>query len=316
MKTTFKVKRYDPQTDEEARFQEFELEVPQGATLLDCVNLIKWTLDGTLSYRMSCRSAICGSCAMKVNGHARLTCKTQAADVVKNNTVVLEPLGNMKVIKDLVVDLEPFWEKVEKITPWLINSDPVSPDEERLQSPEDFHKIDAASTCIMCAACYSDCSTTEVDKKYLGPNALAKAQRFVCDTRDKKQKERMTELSKGTGIWDCTHCGECSERCPTDAKPLARITEMREVALNTGHLDNNGARHAKAFVESIGKSGRLNENELPVKSVGMFNLPGLMEITPVGIRMVLKGKNPPIIHHSIEKMPEVKKIFKDFEEPK
>ncbi|MBI5186914.1 MAG: succinate dehydrogenase iron-sulfur subunit [Nitrospinae bacterium] len=316
MKTKFKIRRFDPQKDQAPRFQEYELEVPQGATLLDCVNLIKWTQDGTLSYRMSCRSAICGSCAMKVNGHARLACKTQAKDVIKNNLVVLEPLGNMTVIKDLAVDLEPFWEKVEKVMPWLVNDEEVSPGVERLQSPEDFHKIDAASTCIMCASCFSDCCSEEVDKEYLGPTALAKAQRFVCDSRDKKQFERISKLSKEKGIWDCTHCGECSQRCPTDAKPLERIVELRNVALNSGVLNNNGARHAKAFVDSIAKSGRLNENELPVKSMGFFNIKGLLEILPVGIRMLIRGKNPPLIHHSIEDMDQVKKIFREFGEPK
>jgi len=316
MKATFKIKRCNPETNTASFFQEFQLEIPEGSTLLDCVNLLKWTQDGTLSYRMSCRSAICGSCAMKVNGHARLACKTQATDVVKDGTVTLEPLGNMKVIKDLVVDLEPFWEKVEAVMPWLVNEEAVAPDKERTQSIEEFHKIDSASTCIMCASCFSDCNAEEVDKKFLGPAALAKAERFVCDSRDRRQQERITELSADNGIWDCTHCGECSERCPTDAKPLERIVELREVALKSGILNNNGARHAKAFVESIHKSGRLNENMIPVQSVGMSNIKGLMEIMPVGMRMFLRGKNPPLMHHSIEEMDQVKKIFEHFGEPK
>jgi succinate dehydrogenase/fumarate reductase iron-sulfur protein len=180
----FLVSRFNPELDVKSYLQEFELTPPKGATLLDCLNLIKWQQDGTFSFRMSCRSAICGSCAMKVNGHARLACKTQAVDVIVNNQVTVEPLGNLKVIKDLVVDLEPFWDSVQKVKPWLVPDETKVYERERLQSHHDQMKIDAASTCIMCASCYSDCNVLEVDEKFLGPAALAKAQRFVYDTRD------------------------------------------------------------------------------------------------------------------------------------
>ncbi len=311
--TTFKIQRFNPEKDKEPYFQEFKLEIPKGATLLDCLNLIKWTQDGTLTFRMSCRSAICGSCGVRVNGHAMLACKIQAISVVKNDRVTIKPLGNMEIIKDLAVDLTEFWEKVDAVKPWLMPDEKETPAIERHQSIEELHKIDGASTCIMCANCYSDCCSTDVDKSFLGPTALAKAQRFVEDSRDKNTLSRIKELSKDTGIWDCTHCSECSQRCPTEAKPLDRIVSLRTVALNNGVLNNCGARHAKAFVKSIKSSGILNESTIPAASMGLFNLPGLLSLIPVGIRMFLKGKLPPLIHHPMEELDDVKRIFKKFE---
>jgi len=308
--TTFKIQRFNPEKDKEPYFQEFKLKIPKGATILDCLNLIKWTQDGTLTYRMSCRSAICGSCGVKTNGHALLACKSQAIDVARKGKILLEPQGNFKILKDLAVDLTDFWKKIEAVKPWLMPQKEATPNKERTQSIDEFHKIDGASTCIMCASCYSDCCSSDVDKSFLGPASLAKAQRFVEDSRDGEKLSRIKELSKDTGIWDCTHCSECSERCPTDAKPLERIVSLRTVALNNGVLNNNGARHAKAFVKSIKSSGILNENYLPAASVGFTNIPGLLGMIPVGIRMFLKGKLPPLIHHSMKELDDVKRIFK------
>ncbi len=314
-KTTFKIQRFNPEKDKEPHFQEFKLEIPKGATLLDCLNLIKWTQDGTLTFRMSCRSAICGSCSVRANGHAVLACKTQASSVAQNDQVTIKPLGNMEIIKDLAVDLTEFWKKVEAIKPWLMpDENKETQTTERTQSVEEFLKIDKASTCIMCSSCYSDCCSMAVDKSFLGPTALAKAQRFVEDSRDKETISRIKELSEDAGIWDCTHCGECSQRCPTEAKPLDRIVSLRTVALNSGVTNNYGARHAKAFVKSIKSSGILNENTIPVASIGFFNIPGLLSLIPVGIRMFLKGKNPPLIHHPMQELDDVKRIFKKFEE--
>ena len=311
---TFRIKRFNPEKQAEPYFEEFQLDVPEGATLLDCMNLIKWTLDGSFSYRMSCRSAICGSCAVKANGHALLACQRQAAHIVDNDeTITLEPLGNMKPVKDLVVDFTPFWDKINEVKPYLEPKE-SAPKKERYQSQEDFLQIDASSTCIMCGACYSDCNVLEVDDNFLGPAALAKAQRFVGDSRDSQTLERVKALSEPGGIWDCTHCGECVERCPKPAKPFDRIKEVMTVALEQGVHNNNGARHAMSFFNSVKRSGNLNENRIPVESMGFFNIPGLLSLLPVGIRMFLKGKVPPIIHHSIDEMDDVKRIFKELDQ--
>ncbi|MFP6637021.1 MAG: succinate dehydrogenase iron-sulfur subunit [Nitrospinaceae bacterium] len=311
---TFRIKRFNPEKQPEPYYEEFQLDIPSGATLLDCMNLIKWTLDGSLSYRMSCRSAICGSCAIKVDGHAMLACQRQAEHLVKNDeTITLEPLGNLKPIKDLVVDFNPFWEKINKVKPYLETKE-TPPEKERLQSPQEFRLIDDSSTCIMCGACYSDCNTLEVDENFLGPAALAKAQRFVGDSRDSKTLERVQALSEPGGIWDCTHCGECVERCPKPARPFDRIKEIMTVALDEGVTNNVGARHAMSFFNSVKRSGNLNENRIPVESMGIFNIQGLLSLLPVGLRMFFKGKVPPIIHHSIEEVDDVKRIFKELDQ--
>ncbi|PIQ96576.1 MAG: succinate dehydrogenase [Nitrospinae bacterium CG11_big_fil_rev_8_21_14_0_20_56_8] len=311
--TTFRIKRFNPEKQPEPYYEEFQMEIPSGATLLDCMNQIKWNLDGSLTYRMSCRSAICGSCAVKVNGHAVLACQKQADSLVREGAVLLEPLGNMRPIKDLAVDFTPFWDKIDKVKPYLQPNEEV-PEKERKQSPEQFRRIDHSSTCIMCGACYSDCNVLEVDDNFLGPAALAKAQRFVEDSRDEKTLERVRDLSEYGGIWDCTHCAECVERCPKPARPFDRIKEIMTVALEHGVTNNNGARHALSFAKSVKHSGRLNENTLPVESMGYFNVKGILELVPVGLRMLLKRKIPPIIHKSIDQVDDVKRIFKELDQ--
>lgn len=311
---TFRIKRYNPEKQPESYYEEFQLDIKPGMTLLDCMNEIKWTLDGSFTYRMSCRSAICGSCAVKANGHALLACQKQGAHLVgDDDTIVLEPLGNMKPIKDLVVDFQPFWDKIDKVNPYL-QPEKKAPKEERKQSPEQFRLIDDSSTCIMCGACYSDCNVLEVDDNFLGPAALAKAQRFVQDSRDGKTLDRVKELSKPGGIWDCTHCGECVERCPKPAQPFHRIKEIMTVALEQGVTNNSGARHALSFTKSVKSSGSLNENVIPVETVGFFNIKGLFDLLPVGLRMFFKGKNPPIFHKSIDDVEDVKRIYMELDE--
>lgn len=310
----FRFKRFNPEKQPEPYYQDFEYDYPDGATLLDCLNHIKWTQDGTLTYRMSCRSAICGSCGMKANGRAVLACQRQAAHLEKEDgTITLEPLGNMQPIKDLAVDFKPFWDKIDKIDPYL-KENSKRPEKERLQSPQQFKLIDDASTCIMCGNCYSDCNVLEVDDNFLGPAALAKAQRFVQDSRDESTKERVKALSEYGGIWDCTHCGECVERCPKPAQPFYRIKEIMAVALEEGVTNNVGARHALSLFNSVKHSGRLNENKIPIESMGYFNIKGLLDLLPVGLRMLLKWKIPPIIHKKIDDQKDVRRIFEEFGE--
>ncbi|MBI5814874.1 MAG: succinate dehydrogenase iron-sulfur subunit [Nitrospinae bacterium] len=311
---TFRIFRFDPERDATGRYQDYQLALEPGITLLNCLNKIKWEQDATLTFRMSCGSAICGSCAMRVNGHSLLACKTQASPLVKDGVIQIDPLGNANIIRDLAVDLEPFWASIRKVKPWLMPDSADNPEKERLQTPEQYLKIDNSTTCIMCAACWSDCNALEVNKKFVGPAALAKAQRFIHDTRDAKRVERLEEISEANGVWNCTHCGECSTRCPTEAKPLGRIEEIREAAMAAGVHDNNGARHVLGFRETVGKRGLLDENYVPVRSVGFFNIPALLDLLPVGIRMFIRRKNPPVIPHSIEKVEEVRKIFSRFEE--
>jgi succinate dehydrogenase / fumarate reductase iron-sulfur subunit len=313
-KVTFRIQRFDPENGKKPFDQDYEIEPEPGATILKTLNRIRAERDPTLAYRFSCGSAICGSCAMKVNGHALLACKTQVADCVRDDMIRIGPIGNLKAQRDLVVDLEPFWASVGRVNPYLIPDGDGPLEAERKQSPEEFLRIDPSTTCILCAACYSDCNVLGVDGRFVGPAALAKAHRFIFDSRDSATPQRMRQISQATGVWDCTHCGECSTRCPTETKPLARIEEIRVRAMADGQHANAGARHVLGFRETVGKRGRLDENYLPLRSAGFFNLPGLLALVPVGVRMFLRRKNPPIIPHSIEKVDEVRRIFARFEE--
>jgi succinate dehydrogenase / fumarate reductase iron-sulfur subunit len=314
-KVTIKVQRFDPDKDTKPRDQEYELELPPGITVLKTLHKIRAEQDPTLAYRSSCGSAICGSCAMRVNGHAKLACKTQASECIKDGVMHIGPIGNARVLRDLVVDLEPFWSSVGRVKPYLIpDAQEIGADEERRQTPDQFLHIDPSTTCILCAACFSDCNVLEVDENFLGPASLAKAHRFIFDSRDADTDRRMREISEKTGVWDCTHCGECSTRCPTETKPLARIEEIRVKAMADGHHGNSGARHILGFRETVGKRGLLDENYLPLRSAGFTNIPGLLSLMPVALRMLLRRKNPPMIPHSIDKVDEVKKTFARFEE--
>jgi succinate dehydrogenase / fumarate reductase iron-sulfur subunit len=313
-KVTFSIQRFDPAVDREPRDQDFEVELPPGITILKALNKIRAEKDPTLALRYSCGSAICGSCALKVNGHARLACKTQVSDCVTNGVLRVGPIGNLKVLRDLVVDMEPFLESLGRVKPYLLAGDGAAPERERRQSPDEFLAIDPSTTCILCAACYSDCNVLAVDERFVGPASLAKAHRFIFDSRDAASADRMRAISQKTGVWDCTHCGECSTRCPTETNPLERIEEIRTKAMADGLHGNAGARHALGFRETVGKRGLLDENYLPARSVGFLNLPGLLSLAPVGLRMILRGKNPPLIPHSIDKLDEVKRTFARFEE--
>jgi len=312
-KVTFRIQRFDPEKDKKPKIQSYEVELEPGATLLHTLNRIRAEQDPTLVYRYSCGSAICGSCALRVNGHATLICKKQVSECVKDGTITLEPIGNAGVVRDLAADMEPFFDALARVKPYLQNGGEVALDKERTQSPGDFAKIDGATTCILCGACFSDCNVRAVDPTFVGPAALAKAHRFIFDSRDGAGPARLRGISEPSGVWDCTHCGECSTRCPTDTDPLKRIEEIRGKAIAEGHTRNAGARHALGFRETVGRTGRLDENYLPVRSVG-FNLRGLFSIMPVGLRMFLRRQNPPLRSHKIEKLDEVKKVFSRFEE--
>ena len=308
------VKRYDPDSGAPASYwQEFSLAVPETATVLDALIQIREETDGTLSLRCSCRSAICGSCAMRVNGHAVLACKTRASDALNPAGVItVEPAGNMPVVKDLVVDFDTFWEKIRAVEPYLQPQGP-EPESEYIASNESMLHLSSVTACIMCGACVSDCTVLEVDPTFLGPAALAKAYRFTADPRDGDadgvSQRRLEQLSLPSGMWDCTRCNECVQVCPKGVAPMDRIMALREQAISLGLGDNNGARHAEAFTESVAHSGRLDELRLPVKSVGMFNLPALLSFLPVGLRAMTHGKLPPLLHKSVENVQNVRRIF-------
>ena len=311
MKATISVKRYDPDADAPSSdYQEYDLELEDTATVLDGLIKIREEVDGTLALRCSCRSAICGSCAMRINGQSGLACNTKVVDAIPRSggPIVVEPAGNLEVIKDLVVDFQPFWDKVHAVDPWLQNQGP-RPEQEYIASNESMVHLSEVMSCIMCGACVSDCTVLEVDSNFLGPAALAKAYRFVADPRDDADVERLGALNEYGGVWDCTRCMACVEVCPKGVAPMDRIMSLRDKAMEAGYTGTYGARHAEAFADSVGHSGWLDELRLPIKTFGIFNIKEMLKLLPVGIRAQLTGKRPPIFHKSIPGAHHVRRLF-------
>jgi len=329
MKIKLKIRRCDPLGEEvcEPFLQAYDVEVKKGMTILEALTRIKDEEDGSLSFRRSCRSAICGSCAVKVNGHPKLACKTQVIpEYERHGMVIIEPLDNLRVIKDLVVDFNTFWDRVGKIEPWLTpetglmvegpglrEDTPPSRDEKGwwIMEKEGLLRIEDASNCIFCGCCYSACNSLEADSKFLGPAALAKAWRFVGDNREGNNIKRLTRLSEEHGMWTCSRCIECTEVCPKDVKPLKAIEALRAEAIKAGITDNAGARHVVSMVDSVGRTGRLDEFTLTFRTLGLMRSIGML---PLGIRMELHGKMPlPTIFKAIDGIEEVKRIYGETE---
>lgn len=293
MKIKLKVKRSDPQQGE-AGYSRYEMDMPESTTLLDALINAREYQDGTLALRCSCRSAICGSCAMRVDKRARLACRAKIIAITGGNQdheILVEPMGNMPVIKDLVIDQASFWTKIRQVDPYLQPVGPVPEAEYRVPN-EAMLDLTHTMNCIMCGACVSDCTVLEVDKNFIAPAALAKAYRFAGDPRDGHTVERLEKLSEYSGIWDCTRCNMCVEVCPKGVAPMNRILQLREMAIEAGIKNNNGARHTAIFTKSITDGGRLNEIWMVPGSVGLLNVPRLMTEMPGALKMLRAGKLP------------------------
>ncbi|MBI5559707.1 MAG: succinate dehydrogenase/fumarate reductase iron-sulfur subunit [Deltaproteobacteria bacterium] len=305
MKTKFKIRRSDP-LKAEPYWQAYSVEVKEGMTVLDALLKISEGDDPTLSFRRSCRSAICGSCALTINGFPKLACSTQILPIAKETReVTVEPLSNHQVIKDLVVDFTPFWNKMEKVTPFLLPADETR--KEWVIKKEDEKAIDRAQKCIMCGSCNAVCNSLDVDPNFIGPAASAKAWRFVGDVREGHRKKRLERLSGEHGVWDCVRCVHCTEYCPKDAAPLEAIERLRAKAIEEGVVENPGAKHVLSLVDSIKRVGRLDEAAMTFKTLGFLRSLGMI---PFGLKMEIHGKLPhPIIFLAIEGMKEVKKIY-------
>lgn len=224
----FRIRRFDPETDPEPRWDEFNISLEMGERVLDGLIKIKEEHDGSLTFRRSCAHGICGSCAMKINGRNRLACQTLMKQMPA--LIEVEPLQSFPVIKDLVVDMEPFFGKNSEVLPYLINTEPP-PKRERLQSPEDQAKILQSITCIMCGCCTSSCPVYWSYKEYLGPSALLKAARFLFDTRDRAESDRIKKISGSNGIWRCHSIYNCVEVCPKEIDITAHIAKLKRYAI-------------------------------------------------------------------------------------
>jgi succinate dehydrogenase / fumarate reductase iron-sulfur subunit len=311
--TTFDIFRYQPDFAEEAYRQAFDLEHGTDLTILDALLRLQNEQDGSLAVRYSCRSAICGSCACRTNGKTVLACMTQVEDVKEEfgtGTVRVDPIGNFAPIKDLVVDMEPFWTKFKSVKPYLIPEGPA-PQTERIVSKEAMQKIYNESKCILCAACYSECNSFAADPEFVGPAAFAWGYRVTADERDGQRHNRAKLYSGEHGIWDCTRCMFCNERCPKGVDPRDAIEKLGGIAFQEGITwGDGGARHAKAFLISMRTGGKLNESLLVPFSSPL----GAALDLPFAMRMLRKGKAPSPIPHKIKKLDEVKKLMKNVKE--
>ena len=225
---TIRIRRYDPEVDPEANWQEFQVPVDRGDRLLDALHHIKWYIDGSLTFRRSCAHGVCGSDAMRINGVNRLACKVLVKDL--GDEILVEPIKGLPVHKDLVVDMEPFFEAFRAIKPFLI-TDGHEPTRERLQSAEDRARFDDTTKCIMCAACTTSCPVFWTDESYFGPQAIVMAHRFIFDSRDEGAEERLEILNEKEGVWRCRTTFNCTDACPRGIQVTKAIQEVKRALI-------------------------------------------------------------------------------------
>src|ERR1700684_88956 len=328
-----RMRRYDPESGEAPYWDEHTIELEPHRSVLEAILQAKDRFDASIGVRCSCRQAICGSCGIRVNGEPALACHTHldAAKLgAKDGVIEIEPMGNMPVIKDLIVDMDAVhWKKIQRVTPWLLPKQPV-PEREYLVSKEAMVDVTQTMACIQCGACVSDCLAMEVDPGFIGPAALAKAYRFVGDPRDDEQRERLLDLAEDPqGIYDCTHCFKCVEACPKGVNPMGQIMRLRRIAGADQHINdqNNGHRHEETIVTLIKDYGLLHEAEMLPRSYGGNSCFGkfhpaagkeLLSSLPVVVRGLMKRKMSvkiAIFGHKIPKqdLKDVQKIYEKVE---
>jgi succinate dehydrogenase / fumarate reductase iron-sulfur subunit len=307
MEISLKIWRYHAETGEK-ELKRYDLEAPDWATLLDVLDIIKDRQDGTLAYRKSCRMMICGSCGMRMDGAAVLACKTRMWDIAQSGHVpVIAPMGNLPVIKDLVVDMDPFWGKIRSVKPWLDSGYDEVAEKERIVSQQQMNVIHKEALCIMCGCCVSECNSMESDPEFLGPAALAKGMRFVGDARDLTAVERLNELNKEHGIWDCTRCYYCQQRCPKGVDPRDAIAKLGAESIRHGIDHDMGAKHAKWFVHSAKTTGWLREEELIPKTQGYI---AAIKQAKFALDLVRHGKVRPIpFPHVADRVKESRALY-------
>ena len=307
MDVSLKIWRVDGETGER-KLVTYEVEAPEWACLLDVLDIVKDRVDGTLAYRKSCRMMICGSCGMRMDGRAILACKERMKPIVDAGHVpVISAMGNLPIVKDLVVDMAPFWEKFLAMKPWLDPGYGDVPEKERIVSQQQMNVIHKESLCINCGCCVSECNAMESDPEFLGPQALAKGMRFVGDPRDRAAVERLNALNDEHGIWDCTRCYFCNERCPKGVDPRDAIAKLGAESIKEGVDHDMGAKHAKWFVTSAKTTGWLRETELVPKTQGVVSAISQVKFA---MQLARRGKVPlPFPPHVAENVKESRALF-------
>jgi succinate dehydrogenase / fumarate reductase iron-sulfur subunit len=221
---TVKIRRFDPDKDKKPHWETYTLDADPMDRFVDVLNEIKWNRDGTLTYRRSCVHGVCGSDAMRINGRNMLACKVLVQDL--GSKITVEPMLGFPVIKDMVVDMDPFFEKYEKVLPYLVNDEPA-PSTERLQSQEERARYDESTKCILCGACTGSCPSIWANPDWVGPASIVNAHRFIFDSRDRAGMQRLNILSDRLGVWRCRTIFNCTEACPRDIPVTDVIEEVK-----------------------------------------------------------------------------------------
>jgi succinate dehydrogenase / fumarate reductase iron-sulfur subunit len=332
---TLQIRRYNPESGDAAYWENFNVQLDPARSVLDGILQARNDQDGSIAIRCSCQAAICGSCGVRINGKSRLACNTkigeaaERAQAMGRDAIVVEPMGNMPVLKDLIVDMDAVhWKKVQRVVPWLLPEGPP-PEREYIVPAEAMIDVTQAMACIHCGVCVSACLSLEVDPEFIGPAALAKAYRFVGDPRDAQEEERLKDLAEDEhGIYDCTHCFACVEVCPKDVAPMNQIMRLRRRATGDyGIKDSNaGYGHEAAFVGLIEKYGTLAESQLLPRSFGQGSLirsqldpnsvKKLIGSLPTVVNGLKSGKVSPVkalVHHKLPDQKQVRRIFNEVE---
>jgi len=311
---TFDVYRHDPTGPAPARYQRYTLDLTPHTPLLTALLRIRAEIDPSLALKYSCRSAICGSCAMQVNSKSRLACQTQIGpEIAQHGRIVVEPMKNQPVVRDLVVDQHPFWQNYDRMQPHLI-LDPRRPmpvGRENPMTPDQVDRFRETPRCIACAACYSACPAVEADPAFPGPMALAKLYRFVVDPRDTATQDRLVRIQP-EGLWLCLRCHLCTEACPKDVRPSERIRDLKELAIEAQGATEFGSKHAVGFKESIRDRGLLDEMLLVRKTYGVTGMMGQL-----GQGIKIYRKKPELLRkpHPIPGQEEVDRIYEALDRP-
>jgi succinate dehydrogenase / fumarate reductase, iron-sulfur subunit len=336
-----KIRRFDPDSGNAAYWDEHAVELGERNSVLDAILKIRDEVDGSVGIRCSCQQAICGSCGVRMNGKPGLACNTHLEEAAGrrhdhnggnagDRVIEVEPMGNMPVIRDLIVDMDAVhWKKIQRVTPYLVNKEPV-PEREYIVPHDNMVDVTQTMACIQCGACVSDCLSMEIDPGFIGPAALAKSYRFVGDPRDAERHERLKDLAEDEhGLYDCTHCFNCIDACPKGVAPMSQIMRLRRIAGNDEKIvdRNNGERHEDSFVTLVRDYGLLHEAELLPRSYGGNSWFGkfhpdagkvLLRSLPAIIPAVLKGKvsiKGAMLGHKIPEsdLSAVKKIYSKVE---
>ena len=311
MDVTFRIHRF---VEGKKWIQNYTVPVTVGMTVLEALTQIKENIDPTLSFTCSCRSSICGACSVRVNGNAELSCEILVENLMKRydtDVLTIEPLGNFRVIRDLIVDWNPKYARIKKINPTVNPKDEFSKETGCKQSPEEFNKYKKLAGCILCGSCVSECNKNTLNpKNFLDPFIFVKAAKLIEDSRDKSPEEHLKAVVDA-GLWRCFNCQECTAKCPKGLDPAGAIEKLKEASFRYKLDDNVGARHAKAIYEDISESGTLDEAKLNIKSEGFFAA-GLR--ASMALRLMRVGKMNPLDSHPVNKEIEtIRKVIKNAE---